>query len=47
MKITVNQNELQSAINMTLKGVSNKNTIEILKGILFETYEGKLMPVEI
>ena len=43
MKITVNQNELQSAINMTLKGVSNKNTIEILKGILFETYEGKLM----
>ena len=43
MKLTVNQNELQSAINMTLKGVSNKNTIEILKGILFETYEGKLM----
>ena len=43
MKITVNQNELQNAINMTLKGVSNKNTIEILKGILFETYEGKLM----
>ncbi len=43
MKFSVEQNELALAINTAIKGVSSKNTIELLKGILFETYEDRLI----
>ena len=43
MKFSVEQNELTSAISTAIKGVSGKNTIELLKGILFETYEDRLI----
>lgn len=43
MKIKILQSTLVNALNLVSKGVSNKNTLEILRGILFEAYEGKLI----
>ncbi|MBP2028564.1 DNA polymerase-3 subunit beta [Acetoanaerobium pronyense] len=43
MKIKIFQKDLLHSLNMALKGISNKNTMELLKGILFETYEGRLI----
>lgn len=43
MKIYLSQSVLIRGLNMVSKGVSTKNTLEILRGILFEAYEGKLI----
>lgn len=43
MNIKINQEILQQALNTVSKGVSVKNTMELLKGILFEAYNGRLI----
>lgn len=36
MKFSIEQKQLQNALNISLKGISNKNIMEILKGIYIE-----------
>lgn len=43
MKFKVMQKELSKAISIVQKAVATKNTMDILKGIYFETYEGNLL----
>lgn len=43
MKIAIPQESFLQSLSLVSKGVSSKNTLEILKGILIETYEGKLL----
>lgn len=43
MNIQIRQEVLLQGLNTVSKGVSAKNTLELLKGILFETYNGKLV----
>ena len=43
MKFKVMQRDLSKAISIVQKAVATKNTMDILKGIYFEIYEGKLL----
>ena len=42
MKIKVQQRELSKHINITQKAISSRTTLQILDGILLETFNGKL-----
>lgn len=43
MKFSVEQKQLQNALNIALKGISNKNIMEILKGIYIEAQGNELI----
>ncbi|WP_313756649.1 DNA polymerase III subunit beta [Tissierella sp.] len=42
MKIKINQKDLSKHINIAQKGISTRTTLQILDGILLETYKDKL-----
>lgn len=42
MKITVNQRDLSKHISIAQKGISNRTTLQILDGLLFQTVNNKL-----
>lgn len=43
MKFIVNQKELNNALNISLKAISSKNLLEILRGVLIEAHDNQLI----
>lgn len=43
MKFIVDQKELNNALTISLKAISSKNLLEILRGVLIEAYDNKLV----
>lgn len=42
MKFSIEQKQLQNALSIALKGISNKNIMEVLKGIYIETEDNSI-----
>ncbi len=42
MRIEINQRSLANQINIAQKGISSRSTIQILRGILLEAFDGRL-----